>query len=105
MNQLLSSGFQIMIISLAVSAISMTLAKSELFEPLRNNITEQSEWLGKLVNCPYCTSHWVAIAFVAIYQPSPFRVIVVDQVMVVFALVTLASFWSGLIYRAYQPME
>ncbi len=105
MEHICQQAFQLLVLSLAAAAISVTLAKSKLFEPLREKIKERNEWLGELVNCPYCTSHWVSIGLVIIYQPVPFNLIIVDQVIAVFALVSLAAIWAGLIYRAYSPME
>lgn len=59
----------ILAMSLAAGAISMTIAKSQAFEPLRDWVKARSEWFGDLIHCPYCVSHYVAIFFVGVYQP------------------------------------
>lgn len=69
----------IILIALAVAAISMTLTQSTLFESVRNLL----KW--KLIRCPYCAAHWVS-AFIWIgYATNPF-----DFVINVFATVALS---------------
>ncbi len=58
-------------LALAISAITITTAKMEIFRALRLWIYDHNEWLGELVKCSYCTSHWLAFAGVAIYTQSP----------------------------------
>lgn len=55
---------------LAVSAVVMgmaqTIAKERIFEPLRVRLGGKETWLGYLVQCPYCLSHYLAFAIVPI---------------------------------------
>ncbi len=44
----------------AVAAFSLTVTRSELFKPARK---------FKLFRCPYCFSHWAALAVTINYQP------------------------------------
>lgn len=46
--------------ALAVSALSVTVAKSNMFRPLRLAVEKRSTALGHLAGCPYCLSHWFA---------------------------------------------
>jgi uncharacterized membrane protein len=52
----------------AVSAVTMglshTIAKERLFAPLRDRLGGKETWLGYLVSCPYCASHWLAFVLV-----------------------------------------
>ncbi len=58
-----------LIIVLPVSVVSYTVTRSELFATLRNRIIRpRSKWLGQLVTCPYCFSHWVAFPAVWWYH-------------------------------------
>lgn len=93
-------------LALAVSALSMTLTKAKVFKGTREWIKDRSTWLGGLITCPYCTSHWFAFGAVVVYRP---RIVdsgtpVLDLAVTAFAVVALAAFSSGLIYRAFAAM-
>jgi hypothetical protein len=53
---------------LVVSAVTMglahTLTQERLFAPLRERLGGKATWLGYLVSCPYCASHYIAFALV-----------------------------------------
>lgn len=96
MNELL----QILFLSLATAAISVTITKAKVFASMRNWVGARSQWLGSLVTCTYCTSHWVAIGFVAIYQPILFpKLFLVDLIASVFAIVAVSSFLATIIAK------
>lgn len=91
------------VLAFAVSAISMTISKTKVFRPVRQWIQARSQWLGELVNCPYCTIHWVAFAAVALYRPivvvSGLRVL--DLFVSAFVVIAVASIVSGWIFQAF----
>lgn len=92
------------LLALAVSSVSVTMTKSSIFKSTREWIDEKSSFFGDLVHCPYCTSHWLSFAAVAVYQPrlldSPYWVF--DYAVSAFVIVTLASMSSGLVIRAFK---
>jgi ABC-type phosphate/phosphonate transport system permease subunit len=97
----------VVVLALAVSAASMTLTKAKLFSPIRDRIDNRSEWFGELVGCPYCMSHWLAFAATAVYQP---RIVhsgteLFDYFVTALAIVALAAFSSGLIFRAFSGVD
>jgi hypothetical protein len=55
---------------LAVSAVVMglaqTVAKERIFAPLRDRLGGKRTWLGYLLSCPYCASHWIAFVIVPV---------------------------------------
>jgi hypothetical protein len=51
---------QLLMVSLVVMGLSHTIARERLFAPLRQRLGGKDTWLGYLVSCPYCVSHWVA---------------------------------------------
>jgi len=55
---------QLVALSAVVMGIAQTLTKERMFEPLRQRLGGSETWLGYLVSCPYCTSHWVAFVLV-----------------------------------------
>lgn len=54
--------------------ISHTIARERLGAPLRDRLGGKATWLGYLVSCPYCLSHWVAFAIVPLTATYPVRV-------------------------------
>jgi hypothetical protein len=58
--------FHLLAVSAVVMGLAQTLAKEKLFEPLRERLGGKETWLGYLVSCPYCASHWIAFALVPI---------------------------------------
>jgi len=90
---------ELILISLAASAASMTLGVSRIAQPLRDWAARQHEWLGHLAHCPYCLSHWLVFGFVLVYRPSlwwPVEVL---------AGVTIASASSWVILKFLDGLE
>jgi hypothetical protein len=110
MNSILESLnaiLEFLIIALAGSAISMTLSKSEIFEKFRDWVVSKNDFLGKLINCPYCTSHYVNFTLLVLCNSEILKMFppVINYVVVVFAMITITSFFSGVIYKAMEQME
>ncbi len=59
-----SSWFQILTLSAVVMGLSHTIAKERICEPLRKRLRGKETWVGYLVSCPYCNSHWLAFVLV-----------------------------------------
>jgi hypothetical protein len=78
---------ELFLLALAVSAASMTVSQTAAFRPVRLCAAYWTP-LGKLLRCPYCLSHWLALAAVAFYRPSWWLPVEV------FAVVGLASIFS-----------
>lgn len=95
------------VLAFATAAISMTTAKSVVFKPLRKRIAVKSKWLGELVRCPYCTSHWVGFVFAFIYKPYFLHsgVPLLDWFVSALALVGAASLFAFVIYKVYAAMH
>lgn len=55
---------QLFVVSAVVMGMSQTLAKEKIFAPLREKLGGKDTWLGYLVSCPYCVSHWIAFVLV-----------------------------------------
>ena len=56
--------FQLFAVSAVVMGLSYTIAKERIFAPLRERCGGRESWLGYLVSCPYCVSHWIAFVIV-----------------------------------------
>lgn len=58
-------GFwHLLAVSAVVMGLAQTLAKEKIFAPLRDRLGGKETWLGYLVSCPYCASHWIAFVLV-----------------------------------------
>lgn len=65
---------QFLIVILATYRISLLITWDEILNTPRNWIGTHSndyvrEWLGYLVNCPYCMGIWIALIMSIIYYP------------------------------------
>jgi hypothetical protein len=56
--------FHLLAVSAVVMGIAQTIAREKVFEPLRAALGGKETWLGYLVSCPYCVSHWIAFMLV-----------------------------------------
>lgn len=97
---------QIFILGLAVGAAALTISKSKVFYAFRVWLMKRNRFLGDLINCPYCTGHWLAFAAVAFFQPRPVSsgFLLVDLAAAAFAIIAIAAFTSGLIYLALADL-
>jgi hypothetical protein len=90
------------VIALTCSGISMSFTQGSMFDPVRAWIMSKNKLLGDLFKCFFCLSHWLAFAGVAIYQPRPLQsTLLVDLVVASFAIVTLATLSSGLMFATF----
>jgi hypothetical protein len=91
--------YAVVLLALMVAALSVTITKAKIFERQRDWIYDKNGWLGKLVQCPYCSSHWLSLGVVLVYQPTPgvTSVFVLDLIASVFIIVALAAPASSLI--------
>ena len=56
--------FQLFAVSAVVMGVSQTIARERIFASLRERLGGKDTWLGYLVSCPYCVSHYAAFALV-----------------------------------------
>jgi len=101
MNDLL----KILVLGIATGAISLVLTKSTVFDFAHDWLERKAPFLGEMLNCPWCTSHWVALFFVLVYRPRLLNVFApVDYLVSVMVLVAVASVVARTIYSAYAPL-
>ncbi len=79
-------------VSLAIASIVITISKTTIFKPLRNNIP--TKWLRKLINCPYCLAHYFSFfAYILLFPWVDFF----DLITKTMAIVTMSSIAALLI--------
>lgn len=60
-------------LSIVTASISFTVTETKLFMPVREWVKKRNAFLGELLSCGYCFSHWIAFALVAIYRTRLFE--------------------------------
>jgi hypothetical protein len=92
--------YEVVVLALATAAISVTISKAQVFSSFRDWVADNNAWLGDLISCHYCTSHWVAMGFIVIYHPFLVRKWIVSDLFVsLFATVAISALVSGLILK------
>lgn len=85
-------------LAMATSIISVTISSSKLFYKFRILCGVVSRFLGDLVECFYCLSHWVAFVFVLIYHPNLINnLLLFDLIITYFVIIALSVLISGVI--------
>ena len=59
-----TSWGRLLALALVTMGVSHTIARERIFAPLRERLGGKETWLGYLLSCPYCLSHWVAAVLV-----------------------------------------
>lgn len=83
---------QLILLSIVTASISFTITESFVFSSLREFIKTKSYYLGKLVSCGYCFSHWVALLLVLIYS---FRILNSNILIFDYFFTALCLSWLG----------
>jgi uncharacterized membrane protein len=65
---------QLLGLSMVVMGLSHSIARERICARLRELFGGRETWLGYLVSCPYCVSHWVAFVLVPITGVYPLSV-------------------------------
>lgn len=95
---------EMLFISLAISSISMTITKSMAMKWLRNRVSKLGPWFKKLINCPYCCTHWLSFIIVGLVyflEAYPLHTII----LMPFGIVTISSIGSLLITWLFLALD
>ena len=114
----------LILISLSISAMTMTISKTKAFARLRESLEfsynrARESWLyddgaawivpclsflAGVIKCPYCLSHWFAIAAVILWGVNLFGGFW-GWILTPFVIVALASAWSIVIDYFFTRLE
>lgn len=97
---------EVLVLSLPTATISLTITRSSIFEPFRGKMMQLNKWLGKLVSCPYCLSHWISFAMIGFYRPIIVQsgYYLLDLLVSAFALVGVTMPVAFLMFRSINGM-
>lgn len=94
-----------LLLGIGIGAAAFTIARTKISAPFRAWVTKRSTWFGSLVSCPYCLSHWLAFAAIAIYRPRPVaKFLVIDWGVAWFLTVAVAALMAGVVSRSIAAM-
>jgi len=105
-SQVISEFLKLLTCAFAVAAVAMTITRAVITAPLRKWVKSKSEWLGELVSCPYCASHWGSLIAVLIFKPRPVVTPwpAMDFTLSAFAMVGLAAVCAWIIFQVYKSL-
>jgi len=83
-------GINLLIWSLAVGVISVTIAKGGPFKWIKEYLLAHHKYIGQLVACPFCLSHYVSAA-VTVYLAITYKLSVIEAVVLWLALIAGAG--------------
>jgi len=93
-------------LGICCGVISYTLTKGSIFGPLRLWLIDHSLFFGKLLQCPYCTSHWVAFGAMLLFHPRMVGGPVwADYIATGFALTGLSALFAASIFKLFYVKE
>lgn len=95
----------LIMVGVAAGTAAFTVTRTKITAGLRDWTMKHNKWLGQLLSCPFCLSHWLAAIGVLIYQPRlTERWIVTDLGLSWLVAVALAAFTFGLIGKAMKQL-
>ncbi len=94
--------FNILLFGLAVASVTMTIAKSNVMEWPRIQVSKLGRWAEDLIHCPYCLSHWLSLGVVW----WEIGMLPLDRlILTTFGTITVASFASLGIARLFLALD
>lgn len=95
------------ILILAVTAISFTVAVTSIFSWLRELVSKIHPKLEELIHCPWCLSHYILLGFMLISDLSIINITyitVIDYLLMWFACLTIIGLLHYVLLRTYEPI-
>lgn len=96
-------------LSLACGAASLVLTKSAVLNGLHSWLEKRSPFVGEMLSCPWCTSHWVALGLVLAFGPvaigQGWLAWLLAYPVSVFALVALSTATMRFMYSTIKSLE
>lgn len=91
------------LLALATATVTVTLARAKITKPIRD-VLRRSSFINSMLECLYCTSHWVAMGLAVLGPPLGWHP-VVDWLVTAAALVALSAPVMWIINRAHGTMQ
>ena len=96
---------QLAYLSVACGAASLVVSKGAVFDRAHKWLEPRAPLLEQMLSCPWCLSHWVALALVLVSRPLPLTgLLPVDYFVATMVVVALSSLTARAIFWAYSAM-
>ena len=117
---MLNTIFIILCLSLTISTICLTISKSKLFASMHDwfkpkdsdfdngpcsRLNRFKYFIGELLECTYCLSHWVSLLVAIFYHPVITNIFILDFIAITFILVGLASWFSRVTFSSIDSIK
>jgi hypothetical protein len=112
--------YHVIVLGIATGAISLFLTKSSLLNGFHEWLEKKAPLVGEMLNCTWCTSHWVAGVFTLIYRPLlldwgwrpawmyeswlNYALTPVDYAVTIFVMAAISALTAGAMFRALKPL-
>jgi hypothetical protein len=112
--------FHVIVLGIATGAISLFLTQSTLLNGFHAWVEKKSPFIGKMLDCVWCTSHWVAGFFTLVYRPLlldwgwrpawmytswlNYALTPVDYAVTIFVMVVISALTAGAMFRVLKPL-
>lgn len=94
-----------LVIGASIGVASYTISRTYVFKAVRKEIAQRSEWLGMLIRCHYCVSHWISFLATIIFRPRIVHVFYpLDLIVSAFFMVMVAMLSIIVIRRASEGL-
>lgn len=94
---------KLIICTLLTASLSWLVTQSEIFSPFRMWIIKRTRFFGKLCDCHYCLSHWIAFAIVIMFD---IRLIgtyfILDWLLTAVTMAWLVTFLNAILDRIWE---
>jgi hypothetical protein len=92
-----------LVLGVASGVIVLTVTKSSIFAFIRVWVKSKSPFIGELISCPYCFSHWICFLIAIIYRKPIIQVIpVMDFIVTWLVMVFISSICAGIIFKLFS---
>jgi hypothetical protein len=99
--------FDWVVAACVTATITLTISRALIFSPLRKFLSSRVPFLGDLVNCPYCLSHWVAFLIATIFYEHV-RLYssnyVVNLLIGAFTIIPLSAVFMAIIFKCIDTI-
>lgn len=103
MNAIIATNpIALLIVTCALATVSVTISRSTFTMFMRDWLDDKVPIIGKLLSCPYCVAHWIAlpVSFVLFWDTGIFFALFYG-----FAVIGMATIIMGLMMKLFLWQE
>src|SRR5690606_6961353 len=97
----------LILISLAVAAISFTITITSIFEGLRKLLSKIHQKIDELVHCPWCLGHYIMLVVLLLCKDAVIPLnssLIISFIINWFSCIAIMGIVHHILLRAYEPV-